>query len=90
MAGTILSVLFWVVAAGLLAGSVRAGGWGLLVPGAVAAALLVVGLDLLRHRRLVKLDREFARTLLHVLSAVTLAAFSLVWLVGLLGAGPGR
>ncbi|MDW7711344.1 MAG: hypothetical protein SCH98_12810 [Deferrisomatales bacterium] len=90
MAGVILSGLFWAVALGLQVYSVRAGGWSLLVPAAAAAALAAVGLDMLAHRRLVKLDREFARTLLHVLSAVTLAAFSLLWLVRLLGHAPGR
>jgi len=89
MAGTILSVLFWLVAAGLLIVSIRAGGWSLLAPAAVLAALFTVGWDLRRHRRLAKLDWEFARTLLHVLSAVTLAAASLVWLVRLLGGRPG-
>jgi hypothetical protein len=90
MAGTILSAVFWAVGLGLLVGSVRAGGWSLLVPAAVAAALAAVGLDVLQHRRLVKLDWEFARTLLHVLSAVAVAAFSLLWLVRLLGSAPGR
>ncbi len=90
MAGAILSGLFWAVALGLQIYSVRAGGWSLLVPAAGAAALAAVGIDMLGHRRLVKLDREFARTLLHVLSAVTVAAFSVLWLVLLLGRAPGR
>lgn len=87
--GTILSIGFWLGALALLVGSARAGGWYLVVPAAVLGALLVLGLDLWLHRRLAAFDREFARALLHVLSAVTLAAFSLLWLVRLLGRPPG-
>lgn len=89
MVGKILTVGFWLGALALLVGSARAGGWFLLVPGAVLGALLIVGLDLWLHRRLVSLDREFVRALLHVLSAVTLASFSLLWLVRMLGRAPG-
>lgn len=89
MVGKILTVGFWVGALALLVGSARAGGWFLLVPGAVLGALLIVGLDLRLHRRLVSFDREFVRALLHVLSAVALASFSLLWLVRMLGRPPG-
>lgn len=89
MVARILTAGFWLGALALLVGSARTGGWFLLVPGAVLGALLVVGLDLRLHRRLASFDRELFRALLHVLSAVTLASFSLLWMIRMLGRAPG-
>jgi hypothetical protein len=80
MAGKILSVVFWLVAASLLGYALSAGGWALAVPAAVVVALLVFAADISRHRDAVSFDRGLLRTLLHVLSAVTVAASLLYYL----------
>jgi len=80
--------VFWGIGALLLIVSVRAGGWDLLVPGSAAAATAAFGVDLHWHRHLVALDLELARTFAHVISAVVLATFCLLWL-GRLLAGAG-
>ena len=80
MAGKILAGVFWVVGALLQAYAISAGGWAWLVPGAAVAAAALVALDLAGHRKLVTTDWELARTLLHVLSAVTVAASCMYWL----------
>ncbi len=79
--------LFWGVAAWILGLAVAAGGWGWVVPLAVVGAAMVVAWDLWRHRLAVAWDGELARTLLHVLSMVVLAAASLVWLGRLVATG---
>lgn len=80
MAKTIFSVLFWVVAAGLVALAVRTGGGALVVPGAALVTLGLFAADLYWHQRLAAYDLELLKTLLHVLSAVVLATSCLYWL----------
>lgn len=84
MARKILSVLFWVVGAFLVGLALYHGGKALVVPGAVLVTLILFALDLYRHRALTVYDRDLLRTLLHVLSAVALAASCLYWLALLL------
>lgn len=90
MAKTILSVLFWLAAAGLVALAVLRGGAALLVPAAALVTVALFALDLYLHRRLVACDRDLATTLLHVLSAVVFATSCLYWLVRILLPDGGR
>ncbi len=71
----------------ILVWSSRAGGWGWVVPACTAAALVVIGIDLYRHRETVTLDLEMARTLLHLVSTVVLGSAVLVALVNFLISG---
>jgi hypothetical protein len=88
MGKRILFGAYWGLGILLVSLSIRAGGWDLLVPAAVAAAAAAFGVDLALHRRLVSWDRELAQTFAHVLAAVVLAAFCLLWTGRLLlGAG---
>jgi hypothetical protein len=80
MAGRILVCVFWVVGAGLIGYAIANGGWTLLVPAAVLVALALFGLDLALHRKLVAFDWPLLRTLLHLLSAVAVAATCMYWL----------
>ncbi|MDF1556002.1 MAG: hypothetical protein P1P84_23205 [Deferrisomatales bacterium] len=80
MAGKILAGVFWAVGALLQAYALSTGGWAWVVPGAAALAGLLVGLDLAAHRPLVAIDLALVRTLLHVLSAATVAATCMYWL----------
>ena len=89
MAGKILAGVFWLVGALLQAYAVSTGGWAWVVPGAAALAAVLVGLDLAAHRRLVATDLALVRTLLHVLSAATVAATCMYWLGMLLLARGG-
>ncbi len=89
MAKKILSGVFWVLGIWLTIVSVRRGGWDLLVPGAAVAAAAAFGIDLLLHRHLVAWDRGLAQTFVHVLSAVVLAAFCLLWMWRLMFATSG-
>lgn len=89
MAGKILAVVFWVSAGLLQVYAVSIGGWAWVVPGAAALAALLVGLDLATHRTLVATDLHLLRTVLHVLSAATVAATCMYWLVALLRARSG-
>ena len=89
MAGKILAVVFWVSAGLLQLYAVSIGGWAWVVPGAAALAALLVGLDLATHRTLVATDLHLLRTVLHVLSAATVAATCMYWLVALLRARSG-
>jgi hypothetical protein len=85
MARKILSGLFWLASLAILVHSLRRGGTALLIPGAVGLVLALFVLDAARHRELVALDRDFVKTVLHLLSGVTVAAASLYWLVRGLG-----
>lgn len=89
MAGKILAVVFWVGAGLLQLYAVSIGGWAWVVPGAALLAALLVGLDLATHRKLVATDLHLVHTLLHVLSAATVAATCMYWLVALLRARSG-
>jgi hypothetical protein len=80
MAGKILSIVFWLVAAFLVAFALHSGGWALVVPAATLVALMVFAVDLKRHWEMMNLDRALVRALLHVLSAVALATSILYWL----------
>jgi hypothetical protein len=80
MAGKVLSIVFWLVAAFLVAFALRSGGWALVVPAATLMALMVFAVDLKRHWEIMSVDRALIRTLLHVLSAVALASSILYWL----------
>jgi hypothetical protein len=80
MAGKILAGVFWLVGALLQAYAVSVGGWAWVVPGAATLAALLVGVDLANHSALVTADFALARTLLHVLSAATVAATCMYWL----------
>lgn len=84
MAPKVLSALFWCFALYLITNGWSSGGWGLVVPGAVALAGVAFGADLLLHRRLVALDGHLVRTTLHLLSAVAVAAACMLWLVRVL------
>ncbi len=80
MVGKILTILFWLVATVLIVSSLYAGRWALSIPFSVLFSLVVLAVDVHRHRGMAKLDRELLRTLLHVLSAVTVAASFMYWL----------
>ena len=84
MAGKILSILFWLGSAVLLGFALLSGGWALVVPASTFVALVVFAVDLNRHWEIMTLDLALVRTLLHVLSAVTLAASILYWLASML------
>ncbi len=71
----------------ILVWSGRAGGWGWAVPACTAAALVVIGVDLYRHRETVTLDLEMIRTLLHLVSTVVVGSAVLVALVNFLLTG---
>ena len=71
----------------VLVGSWRAGGWGIAVPISVALAAVVVALDIYRHRETVSLDADLARTLLHLLTTVSVASAILFGLGNLLLTG---
>lgn len=88
MAGRILSIVFWLAALFLVSLTLVQGGWAYLVPAAVLMAFLIFIVDLFHHREIITLDLDMLRTMLHVLSAVTLAATGLYWLgLYLLGTG---
>ena len=80
MAGKVLVSIFWALGVLLQAYAVAAGGWAWVVPAAALLAAVLVGLDLRSHRKLVVADLSLARTLLHVLSAATVAATCMYWL----------
>lgn len=83
MAGKILAIVFWISAGLLQTYAVSVGGWAWVIPGAAILAAVLVGLDLASHRKLVATDTHLVRTLLHVLSAATVAAACMYW-VGML------
>ncbi len=85
MVRKILFALFWGSALLIVAFAFRAGGSALLIPSAVALALVVFGADLYRNRRLVAFDRDLFQTALHLSSAVALASGTLYWGLRLFG-----
>lgn len=87
MGKRILSLVFWAVAAVILAVSWRTGGWGLAVPVCTGVALVLALLDLFRHRETLTWDLGLVQTLLHLVSAVILASASLTALAHLLVTG---
>ncbi len=87
MAAKILSIGYWVLGGAILAGSARTGGWGWVVPACTAAALVVIGVDLYRHRETVTLDLEMVRTLLYLVSTIVVGSAVLVALVNFLLTG---
>ena len=89
MASKILAALFWLVGALLQVYAISTGGWAWVVPGAAALAAVLVGLDLATHRSLVAANLALVRTVLHVLSAATVAATCMYWLGMLLATRGG-
>lgn len=87
MAGKIITIAFWLTAVFLLGLAFRQSGSALLIPAAVGTATAACALDVYLHRKIVTYDLKLLRTVIHVLSAVTVAASCMHWLARVLVKG---